>query len=57
MAFPGGATAAGFQLDPSQLLLKQEAGGEADLGEETKLDSFNCDLNLTIDESGLAVSV
>ena len=49
---PMGGAAAGMQLDPTQLFLKQEANAEADLGEETKLDRFNCDLNLVIDETG-----
>ena len=42
-------------LDPNTaaVLMKDKLQqAEADLGEATKLDTFNCDLNLIIDESG-----
>ena len=40
-------------LDPSSVMLSgEELAAEADLGEATKLDTFNCDLNLIIDETG-----
>ena len=42
-------------LDPNAaaMLMKDKLQqAEADLGEATKLDTFNCDLNLIIDESG-----
>ena len=40
-------------LDPATaMMMKEELQPEEDLGEATKLDTFNCDLNVIIDESG-----
>ena len=51
-AFAAAAAMAGV-LDPSSVMLSgEELAAEADLGEATKLDTFNCDLNLVIDETG-----
>ena len=48
----GAMAGMGGMVDPAALMVKEEAAPEEELGEPCVLDTFNCDLNLNIDESG-----